>query len=306
MKITLVGPVLLLFALAISTSADRGSIPINPVVDIYEPVQRAVIAFNGEEEILILSTDLRASDSTEVLEVIPLPSEPTVSEGDRYTFHYLLDLVNEGLIGKYGFPKHRGGYNDAGEYNGSPGGEVTFHDTIGAHDITVTHALEPATFVGWVNSYLQSLGVENPEIPAELEAVIGDYLEEGYTWFVFDRVTLDRQTRSNDVIRYRFASDALYYPLKITRTETGRTQVQVFVISEDLMSDFEGIPMEDVRLRCDPVTISADRLFPFFPDLAEISTLFQPQDLLKLRIWEVEGDLSSFNGDLLAGRQAGN
>jgi len=62
--------------------ADRGSLTMTPSVRLYELAQHAVVAFNGTEEILIMSTDLRASEPTEVVEVIPLPSEPVVSEGD--------------------------------------------------------------------------------------------------------------------------------------------------------------------------------------------------------------------------------
>ena len=52
--------------------ADRGSIPFKPHVQIFEPTQRAMIAWDGREEILVLSTDLRASEPTKVLEVILL------------------------------------------------------------------------------------------------------------------------------------------------------------------------------------------------------------------------------------------
>ncbi|MCJ7560066.1 hypothetical protein MUO79_05550, partial [Candidatus Bathyarchaeota archaeon] len=36
--------------------ADRGGLPIIPGVSIYEPGQKAIVAWNGNEEILILST----------------------------------------------------------------------------------------------------------------------------------------------------------------------------------------------------------------------------------------------------------
>ena len=57
--------------------ADRGSIPwgdwdLQNLPEIYEPAQNAIIAWNGKEEILVLTTDLRSSKPTKVLEVLPL------------------------------------------------------------------------------------------------------------------------------------------------------------------------------------------------------------------------------------------
>jgi hypothetical protein len=47
---------LLVLSIAFSAQvvyADRGSIPFRPNVKIFEPTQRALIAWNGEEEILL-------------------------------------------------------------------------------------------------------------------------------------------------------------------------------------------------------------------------------------------------------------
>jgi hypothetical protein len=52
-------------------------IPIIPNVNIYGPGQKAIVAWNGEVERLILSTDVYASASSTVLEFLPLPSQPT-------------------------------------------------------------------------------------------------------------------------------------------------------------------------------------------------------------------------------------
>ena len=89
--------ILFLF-LSIPLFADRGSIPFIPDIKIFEPTQRAMIAWNGEEEILLLTTDIRASDSTEVLEVLPLPYEPVVKKGDIETFKKAIRLINDRIL----------------------------------------------------------------------------------------------------------------------------------------------------------------------------------------------------------------
>jgi len=52
--------------LPLAAVADRGSIPFKPHVQVFEPNQRAMIAWDGHEEILLLSTDLSASEPTKV------------------------------------------------------------------------------------------------------------------------------------------------------------------------------------------------------------------------------------------------
>ena len=74
-----------------------GSIPFFQGVEIGEPSQRGLIAFNGHEKLLILSTDLRASKRSKVLEVIPLPAEPSVKRADSEIFANALKIINEKL-----------------------------------------------------------------------------------------------------------------------------------------------------------------------------------------------------------------
>ena len=168
--------------------ADRGSIPFVPGVEIFEPVQRAMIAWNGEEEILLLSTDLRASAPTKVLEVLPLPSEPEVKKGDIEVFKRAVNLINSRIRRGHGaaLGKSRG----RPEAYRPPAGEVTFHKRIGAHDVSVAHVLDRRGFIEWVEDYLRSKGVENPKIPEGMKTVVGEYLADGFTWFVFDVVSL--------------------------------------------------------------------------------------------------------------------
>ena len=285
---------LMMSLIALSAYADRGSIPFNPVVKIYEPAQRAILAWNGVEEILILSTDLRASEPTEILEVIPLPSEPVITESDTYLFDRMIRCINEELYRKYRIGDNI--FGDRGDHNGkSPAGEVTFHEKIGAHDITTTHVVETENFMEWVDDYLKTSGVENPQIPEPLEDVIEEYLEEGFTWFVFDIVSLGQDTKTNDAIQYRFTTNSLYYPLKITRTEEGETSIELFVLTQSLLSNFDGIPMDNVSLRHDPVIVPSYFIRYFGDDFVD---LFGDTGSVRLRIWDIKGRLSSFKKDL--------
>ncbi len=85
------GPVLILgFFLATPALADRGSISYKDAqIDIEEPGQKAILGWCRGEEVLILATELRASQPTEVLEIMPFPSAPAISRGTYDSFRAL-------------------------------------------------------------------------------------------------------------------------------------------------------------------------------------------------------------------------
>lgn len=268
-------------------------IPVNPYVQIFEPIQRAMIAWNGDEEILLLSTDISASESTMVLEVLPLRAEPTVKKGDIETFQRAITLINK----KIQIPVAMGKRNGDTDAVKGPGGEVTFHEQIGAHDISVTHLLDPESFVDWVKSYLASLNVEGDIISDDMKDLIDEYAKEDFQWFVFDVVTIGTETVTNEPIQYRFPSDRLFYPLKITSTVQGETSVELLILTPRLLSKFPGLPISRVSLPHDPITITDRELQELDEDMYG---LLKTYDQLKLRIWNIRGSLNAFDEDLIA------
>lgn len=283
-----------LLVLSVAAGADRGSIPFLPDVEIFEPNQRAMIAWNGDEEILLLSTDLHASKPTKVLEVIPLPAEPKVKKGDVETFRKATALINERQLLR---TLAADGTRSRSGYNKAPAGEITFHDKIGAHDISVSRVNDPRGFVAWVNKYLKRQGVARPVVSSVMRSTIEEYMKDGYRWFVFDVVELDDKPKTNDAIQYRFKSDALYYPLRISRTDNGMTKIDLLILTPRLLSVFPGLASDRIELKHDPITITAEELRSLSPDMDE---LLGHREEMKLRIWEVSGDLASFDRDLLA------
>lgn len=273
--------------------ADRGSIPFNPNVQIFEPNQRAMIAWNGEEEILLLSTDMRASKATQVLEVLPLPSEPQVKKGDVETFRRANALINT----KSRFFAEQIGKGPRSPGAPPPAGEVTFHKKIGAHDISVTHVLNAEGFISWVEKYLKSVGVQNPIIPAAIQKIIAGYTTEGFTWFVFDVVSLNEVLSTGEAIQYRFKTKFLYYPMKITQTVVGPTNVDLLVLTSKLLTTFPGIPISQVQLLHEPISITSQELRSLNP---EMDALLEHREDMKLRIWRLQGEMSTFRQDLIA------
>jgi hypothetical protein len=237
---------------------------------------------------------LRASDSTLLLEVLPLPSEPEVKKGDLETFRKATDLINSKLRVAATLSKNNG---DQESHVRTPGGEVTFHEKIGAHDISVTHLLDADGFVDWVRDYLKTLDIEEDVISETMKGLIEEYVKDDYTWFVFDVVTLGTETVTNEPIQYTFKTDKLYYPLKITQTGEGYTSIELMILTPQLLRNFPGLPIKRIHLPHEPITITNDELKDLNEDMFELLGKLKE---MRLRIWEIEGELKFFDEDLIA------
>ena len=285
----------LLLCAATVARADRGSIPYRPHVKIFEPSQRAMIAWNGSEEILLLSTDLRASAATKVLEVLPLPTEPKVKKGSLKTFQTATRIINRHLAARYASRGNtRGGTKGPGP---PPAGEVTFHKKIGPHEISVTHVLDGDRFVDWVEKYLNKQGVEKVVISDKFKAIVQGYIRDKFQWFVFDVVELDPKVKTIEPIQYRFKTNSLFYPLRITMLDEGYTTIDLIVLTPKLLRTFPGLPVRRVELKHPPITISAAELRAISEEMFE---LLGRRANMALRIWQCRGPLASFDKDLVA------
>lgn len=279
--------------------SDMGSIPFVPRAEIYESSQQAFISWNGKTEILVLSTDLRASEETKVLEVIPFPAKPLVRKGSMGVFDRALQTVNRGLKRRFG--GRRQGFSlggGGGTADNKPAGKVVSRKKIGAHDISTIQVKDGKGFVAWAMDYLKKQGADNPVIPPPLKKVIEEYIKDGFTWFVFDIVSLGKDERTKDAMEFVFNSTSLYYPLRITRTEKGDTTVQLFVVTRKSFrkKDFIGIPFKEIHVPHKPFLIKGGTLRRIHG--RSYALLRQPVRCV-LRMWEIRGKLSEFKNDLL-------
>lgn len=290
---------LLLVLLVLSTSAygDMGAIPLIPNVQVFEPNQRALIAWDGEEEILLLSTDLSASKPTKILEILPVPNEPTVKKGDLKAFQTAVQIINEHLARKaIGSIVGKGPemLSLVAAESPKPAGEVTFHDRIGAHEVSVTHVLDATGFMDWAKDYLKRSGAKNPTIPPIIEESVRQYLKEGYKWFIYDVVDIGPTVTTKDALQFRFKTKRFYYPLRISRAATGTTKIELTVLSRHLFSNSYGLPRKHIQLMHDPIELNKEETTRISKEMFELLPGYP-----MLRIWSIEGDLKDFDADLL-------
>ena len=277
-------------------NADRGSIPFQPYIEIMEPKQDALIAWNGEEEILILSTQLSAEEKTKVLEVLPLPSEPVVKESSRE----IIKKANQYLF-DYSFNKVQRPLTRSAEEPPKPAGEITQEVVIGSHEIAVAKVIDSSGFVDWVNDYLKKQGNDNPVIPPELQETVNNYIDKGYNYFVFDIIEVGEEANFNEAISYQFKTDKLYYPLEITKSDKGISEIDLIILSGQRLLNFSGIKKERVKTSMGPAPISSDKIADISEELAALFKDNSETDDYKTTLvsWKIKDDLANFHTDLL-------
>ncbi len=274
--------------MATSVSADCGSIPfsaplsapgtivldlldskdydvkVNPLnVVVYEPGQRAIVLWNGVEEILLLSTEIRTSKPTSILEVIPMPAEPEVKLGNFESFEKMQKLLVEKTMWKVasggGIPGIKAPEN---------AGKITFHERMGAHDLAVVEVLDSAYFSEWVLEFLAKKGATQADMPDEFLTIIDNYLDRGFKWFVFDVIETSDKVQSRQPVQYRFKTDSLFYPLEISTLEKGKTSIDLLLVTQTELSDY---PVVKASMRRDDAfTASLTDIQDVSPEWAQL------------------------------------
>jgi hypothetical protein len=260
-------------------------------VSVFEPKQRAIVLWNGVEEILLLSTDQRATRESAVLEVIPLPAEPKVQLGSFATFEKAQRLVVE----KRMWACAHGGAKAGIAPVPPDAGRITFEAKLGVHDITVAEAVDSRHFVEFVQAHLRrKYGTPDAPIRPEFVRVIESYLDAGFRWFAFDAIQLGGSVKSREPVEYRFKSDKVFYPLRISSLEAGKTELDMLVFTNNGASRFEGVQPDELK-RAESLPVSPVEIGSVDPAWKDF---FRGDTELVLDQWKLEGESSKLLRDI--------
>ncbi len=224
----------LLFPLSVQLAlCDKLAIPIGPI-GIHQIGQSAIIAWKDGVELLIISPSLavrpmpleREAVHRELyaLEIMPLPSIPEVEDADFYVFEALMKLVRiKSPIETYGIKVLE---RDV---------EVIYHKVIEAHDISILRVKDADSLLKWIIEYVEAKNLPRPPeyILKGLGEIASIYLEEGFEYFVFDLILLVEGPMSIKPLLYRFKSETIYYPLRISRLMEGYASITIFIITSE-------------------------------------------------------------------------
>ncbi|MCK4805670.1 MAG: DUF2330 domain-containing protein, partial [Candidatus Pacebacteria bacterium] len=164
--------------------ADGGMVIWPPAIHLDQSAQNAIVAWNGDEEIIILSINIESSADATALRIIPLPSNPLeIKEGSFESFEKLVKIMNTKM------EDIRNQWRTLGkglEEAPSAGVEITFQKRIGAHDITVVKVNDLTYFLDWIKNFAKDKGFQQKEISSKFKEAIANYLKKDIKYFVFD------------------------------------------------------------------------------------------------------------------------
>lgn len=257
-------------------------------VVVYEPGQRGIILWNGEEQILLLSTEIKTNVPTSILEVIPFPSEPTAKLGSFETFEKMQRLVMDKAMWQVA---SGGGVPDTRAIERAA--RITFYEKMGAHDLAVVQVDDATHFTAWVEAFLQNQGGDPARIDPEFVTIIGNYVARGYRWFVFDTIDVGGDLRSHEPVEFRFKTDHVYYPLEISTREHGKTKVDLLLVTRAPMRGFDSLEL--ATRREDPLTLTLDELM----GVSETWGAFMNAPDLTMQRVKMKGDIRKMKTDFI-------
>ncbi len=300
-RIYITACILSLFNLSIESSfADRGGwhVSTEPVT-LTESGQKAIIGWDGQTEILCLSTDVSASKNTTVIEFLPLPSEPNVTLGNPEAFEAVQRvLAYRGVR----FIKDKGKFGAKGLRTSDDGEPftITFHQRLGAHDVTVVKVNKPDEFANWLEEKARILTHNQASIPDNLRQLIAKYLNDyRCPYFVFDVIEVGPDSKSVEPIIYEFQHWRLFYPLEISSTFHGKTTIDLIVFAEDLINPDPLLTLGfDVS---NSARVQSNDMEEVLPQLKELLG-----DTALVQAFRYSGDIDRLTGNIVAGWRRDN
>jgi len=234
---------LIQFSHPVELHSDRGGIPNQPT-DIYEPAQLAIISWDNGYEVLYISSVLEVYSDTpiSIIEVLPLPSIPKIELGDKKIFEQLGDVLMSPELGS-----GRGGGS-----LGPPtsGGEVLFNKVLGPHNVTVIFANSSSFFISVIRDIFMQNNLDAHEMKVK-SGIVDAYILRGYKYFAIDLVTISPYSGRVMVepIIYKFKSSKVYYPMLISKFNTGPFTAKLFFITtvpvpQDILDSLSGVSLK--------------------------------------------------------------
>lgn len=261
--VLIAGILMLVISGIIPTVNADGWHPSEEYLHLYEPVQKAVIYWDGYSETLILSSAVRSETLTNIAWVVPIISttKPEVSSGNMSLF--------EELVGFFEPSYYWYSYFHKAERDTLYNGNITIIEVkeIDIYDIIIIKAQNTSDLIDWLKD-------NNLQVPEEAYDVIDKYVKTENCYFVINKIDLknrfkdileqlengttpENMTEYNQVLddlknglatplKFEFTPLSPYYPLVISTLNKGDGKIEVYVIAEKPVADKNNVMQVDI------------------------------------------------------------
>ena len=294
-------------------SANGGAWIWPPNIHVNQTDQNAIIAWNGQEEVLILSTNWEKpadSQAATLLKAVPLPAEPSeIKEGETEIFEKLVKILNEKInaMRKQALSGGSGGNREINVPGATQGVEIIFQKIIGAHDVTVVKVNKQEDFSKWIDDFSAQKSLEKKQVSEEFKIGLQNYLKRNINYFVFDIVNLSETKTTIKPLIYKFKSNYLYFPMLvsgISEISDSQTKVNLFLVFDENLK----LPKQIWQGSHNYLVTNNELVGDNGVDIKLTNTELKDvsQDLANLfsknvitRRFEIDGKLSEINKDLM-------
>ena len=271
-------------------------IPLKANVVVAEVDQRALIAFDGREELLVVNSVLQASEPASVIRLLPLAAEPKVDTGKAEGFATAAQIISAGLSRRAAKMLDISGFTapaiaEKEEERSAPSAEKR---PAAKDAIKIVKATDRAALDAAIAELAETKPGQPPAVPPLLAKAIDEYRSEGYVWFVLERLEVAATPTPTPCLRLHFATDRLYYPLRIGRASSDITSVRLIMVSPRLVK-IPDVGAPRVRLLHEPVPVNLDSLAEVDDKLKKF---FGERPQVLVRLWDAKGRPSGFKYDI--------
>ncbi|MDR3108651.1 MAG: hypothetical protein LBU65_03040, partial [Planctomycetaceae bacterium] len=199
-----------------------------------ESDQQGVIAWNGKEEILVLSTNEEATkgNSGAMISVMPLPGKPIkIQRANKEIFNRATELLKKRM-----------------DIEGIEYG-LFMKTEIGAHKIFVWKLDNIIKFEDEINAFIAETYGKNFSVAfdSKTKKAIQSYFDQGFQYFAFDLTMVNgKGVSTKEAIAYHFESKFAFFPTVISASGgTGNTRIRLAVFTSGDIKTFSGLKPGD-------------------------------------------------------------
>ncbi|MBD3223061.1 DUF2330 domain-containing protein [bacterium] len=207
--------------------ADGAFVWRNQDEDIREPQQKAFVVQDGRYQELVLSVRFEGA-AADFGWLVPLPSRPEMEIAAGPVFETLSKGMQEPFV-RTG-PTFRAMTRKAGSSRSDV--SATFHD-VGIYDVAILESTDGESLDDWLDEH-------GFVLPASAPAVLQEYADK--EWFLaairIDPNQIEGTTETDladgeiQPIRFRFESDDLVFPLRISSLNGHPSEVLIYVLAD--------------------------------------------------------------------------